>query len=307
MKAVTFSSFGGTDVIDVAEIPAPEPAAGQVRVKVRAAAIHPVDLAIRAGAFADLLPARPNYVLGWDVAGTVDAVGAGVTTFRPGDAVVGLTVWFRSLAGTQAEYTVLDAGELAAAPRGAGWAEAATLPLNALTAAQALGQLQNGTRSTAIIGAAGAVGAFATELAVHQGQSVYAVVSAEDEGFVNSLSATFVPRSDDPAAAIREAADGPVDAVLDTAGIGEAALGAIRDGGSFVTTFPPSVPTSVRGIQVSAVQVEPDGGQLGELVSLVEQGTLSLRVAQTYPLDAAAQAHARFEKGGVRGRLVLTP
>jgi NADPH:quinone reductase len=307
MKAVTFSNFGGTDVIEVADVPVPEPGAGQVRVKVRAAAVQPVDLATRGGAFAELLPDRPVYVLGWDLAGTVDAVGAGVTTFEPGDAVVGLTVWFRSLAGTQAEFAVLDAGELAAAPRGASWVEAATLPLNALTAAQALGQVQDGARSIAVIGAAGAVGAFATELAVHQGQSVVAVASVEDEGFVKGLSATFVPRSDDPAVAIREAASGPVDAVVDTAGVGEAALGAVRDGGSFVTTFPPSVPESVRGIAVSAVQVDPDGDWLGELVALVEQGTLSLRVAQSYPLDDAAQAHARFEKRGVRGRLVLTP
>jgi NADPH:quinone reductase len=307
LKAVTFSAFGGADAIEIADVPVPQPGAGQVRVKVRAAAVHPVDLATRAGAFAALLPDRPVFVLGWDLAGTVDAIGSGVTAFRPGDAVVGLTVWFRSLAGTQAEFAVLDAAELTAAPRGASWIEAATLPLNAMTAAQALSQLRAGTRTVAIIGAAGAVGAYATELAVHQGQSVYAVASAEDEGFIRGLSATFVPRSDDPALAIQQAAGGPVDAVLDSAGLGEVALGAVRDGGSFVTTFPPSAPPPARGIQVSSVQVEADGHRLGKLVCLAEQGKLSLRVAQTYALHDTAQAHARLEKGGVRGRLVLTP
>jgi NADPH:quinone reductase len=307
MQAVTFSTFGGPDAIRVADVPVPEPDSGQVRVKVRAAAVHPVDLATRVGFFSALLPARPVYVLGWDLAGTVDAIGPDVSTFRPGDPVVGLTVWLRSLAGTQAEFAVLDAAELTAAPRGASWLEAATLPLNAMTAAKALGQLQEGTRTVAIIGAAGAVGAFATELAVHHGQSVYAVAGAQDEGFVRGMSATFVPRSDDPAAAIREAAGGPVDAVLDGAGLAEAVLGAVRDEGSFVTTLPTSVPAPERGIQVSSIQVEADGDRLGELVALAGQRKLTLRVAQTYDLHDAARAHARLEKGGVRGRLVLTP
>jgi NADPH:quinone reductase-like Zn-dependent oxidoreductase len=176
-----------------------------------------------------------------------------------------------------------------------------------LTADQALSQLHQDAGTVAIIGAAGAVGAFATQLAVHRGKSVFAVATAHDEGFIRGLSARFVPRSDDPAAAIREAAGGPVDAVLDTAGLGETVLGAVRDDGSFVTTLPPRVPSSVRGIDVSSVQVAADGHRLGELVELAEQGTLSLRVAQTYALGDAAQAHARLEKGGVRGRLVLIP
>jgi NADPH:quinone reductase-like Zn-dependent oxidoreductase len=307
MQAVTISTFGGPDVLRVTDVAVPEPGPGQVRVKVRAAAIHPVDLAIRAGAFAELLPDEPHYVLGWDVAGTVDAAGAEVTAFHPGDAVVGLSVWLRSLAGTQAEFAVLEAAGVAAAPEGAGWAEAATLPLNALAASQALDLMREGTRTLAITGAAGAVGAFAAELAVHRGQSVYAVASTQDETFIRGLSAVFVRRSADPAGAIRAAADGPVDAVLDTAGIGGAALGAVRDGGSLVTTIPPSAPSAERDIQVSALQVEANGGQLAELVALAEQGKLTLRVAQTYPLQDAAAAHARLEKSGVRGRLVLTP
>ena len=224
-----------------------------------AAAVHPVDLATRAGAFAELLPPQPRYVLGWDVAGTVDAVGAEVAAFHSGDAVVGLSVWFGSLAGTQAEFVVMDAAGVAAAPEGASWVEAATLPLNALTAVQALKLMPEGTRSVAITGAAGAVGAFAAELAVHRGQRVYAVASAQDEKFIRGVSATFVSRSTDPASAIRAAAGGPVDAVLlDAAGIGEAALGAVRDGGSFVTTFPPAAPPAQRDIRVSAVQVEAE-------------------------------------------------
>jgi NADPH:quinone reductase len=146
MQAVTVSTFGGPDVLHVADVAVPEPGPGQVRVKMHAAAIHPVDLAIRAGALAELLPDQPHYVLGWDMAGTVDAVGAEVTAFHPGDAVVGLSVWLRSLAGTQAEFVVLDAAGVAAAPEGVSWVEAATLPLNALAAVQALNLMPQGTR-----------------------------------------------------------------------------------------------------------------------------------------------------------------
>jgi NADPH:quinone reductase-like Zn-dependent oxidoreductase len=276
-------------------------------MKVEAATVHPVDLNTRAGGFAAMMPQRDRYVLGWDAAGTVDAVGAGVTAFRPGDAVVGLSVWFASLAGTQAEYVVLDAAGLSPAPRGVGWAQAATLPLDALTADQALGRLHDDAGSVAIVGAAGAVGAFATELAVRQGKSVYAVAGAEDEDFIRGLSAVFVPRAADVAQAIRDAAGGPVDAVIDTIGGGEPLMGAVRDGGSLVTTLPPRTPEPVRGIDTSFVKVDADGRRLARLVALAEDGGLTLRAAQTYSLADAARAHHRLEKGGVRGRLVLTP
>lgn len=297
-------------MLHITDIPAPQPGPGQVRIKVHAAAIHPVDLAIRAGAFTHLLPDQPHYVLGWDVAGTIETVGAQVTQFRPGDAVVGLSVWFATLAGTHAEYVVLDATGVAAAPQAASWAQAATLPLNALAAAQALNLLPPDTHRLAIIGAAGAVGTFATQLATRRGQSVYAVAGAQDQQWVGGLGATFVPRPADPAelaGMIQAAAGGPVDAVLDTAGVGGAGLGAVGDGGGVVTTLPPTAPPAQRGIQVAALQVVADGGQLAELVALAQQGTLSLRVAQTYPLREVAAAHARLAKGGVRGRLVLTP
>jgi NADPH:quinone reductase len=307
MQAVTISTFGGPDAIEVTDVPVPEPGPGEVRVRVQAAAVHPVDLGVRAGAFAALLPSRPRYVLGWDAAGIVEALGPGVTTFRPGDAVVGMTIWLQSLAGTQAELAVLPAGALAAAPRGASPEEAASLPLNALAAAQALDLLPAGTRSLAIAGAGGALGAYATELGVRRGLAVSAVADGQDEPFLRERGARFVPRSPEPSAAIIEAAGGQVDAVLDTAGLGASALAAVRDGGGFVSTLPPSTPPPERGIQVQALEVVADGAQLAELVALAEQGNLTLRVAERYALADAAAAHARLEQGGVRGRLVLTP
>jgi NADPH:quinone reductase len=307
MQAITVSTFGGPDALEVVDVPIPEPGPGQVRIKVLATPVHPVDLGVRAGFFAELLPPRSRYVLGWDLAGTVDAVGTGVTAFHPGDAVVGMTDWLRTLAGTQAEFAVLDASAIASAPRSATPVEAATLPLNGLAAVQALDLLPPGTRSLAIVGAAGIVGAYATELAIQRGVSVYAVADPKDEPFIRGMGATFVPRSTDPAAAILAAAGVQVDGVLDTAGLGAAVLGAVRDGGGFVSTLPPATPPSERDVQVSALQVAGDGAQLAELVALADAGTLTLRVAQTYPLADAAEAHALLEKKGVRGGLVLTP
>lgn len=309
MRAVTVSEYGGPEVLRVADQPLPEPGPGQLRVRVRAAPVHPVDIATRAGAFAERVPARPPLVLGWDLAGAVDAVGEGVTAFRPGDEVVGMRDWFRSGGpGTQAEYALLEAAHTAAAPAGVEPAAAATLPLNALTAAQALdlaGLSAGGT--IAITGAAGAVGGYAAQLAVHRGLAVYAVAGPQDEEFVRGLGASLVPRADDVAAAVRAVAGGPVDAAFDPAFIGAPVMGAVRDGGTFVAGAGPLAPPPERGIRTTGVEVEADGRQLADLVRLAERGDLTLRVAQTFPLSEVAAAHAALAKGGVRGRLVLLP
>lgn len=307
MQALTVSTFGGPETLEVVDIPLPEPGPGQIRIRVQAAAVHPVDLGVRAGYFAEFLPRRSRYVLGWDLAGTVDAPGSGVTAFRAGDPVVGMTDWLRTLQGTQAEYALLDAAATAAAPSSASPVEGATLPLNALTAAQALDLLPDGSRSLAVVGAAGAVGAYAVQLAIQRGLAVLGVADRKDESFVRGLGATFVPRWSDPVAAIRTTAGDRVDAILDAAGLGRRVLGAVRDGGGFLSTVPPATPSGERDIQVSGVQVAADGDRLAELVAAADAGTLTLRVAGTYPLADAAEAHAHLERGGVRGRLVLTP
>ena len=308
MRAVTISEYGGPDVLRVAEHPVPEPGPGQLRVRVRAAPVHPVDIGTRVGAFAERVGWRPPFVLGWDLAGTVDAVGEGVTAFQPGDEVVGLHDWFHGGgAGTQAEYALLDAAATAAAPSGVDPAAAATLPLNALTAAQALDLAGLSAGSIAITGAAGAVGAYAAQLAVHRGLTVYAVAGPQDEEFLRGLGAVFVPRAKDVAGAVREAAGGPVDSAFDPAFIGGAVLGAVRDGGTLVAGAGPLAPPPERGVRTTGVEVEPDAAQLAELVRLVEQGALTLRLAQTYALEDAPTAHEVLAKGGVRGRLVLLP
>ncbi|MBN6054463.1 NADP-dependent oxidoreductase [Nonomuraea sp. RK-328] len=308
MRVVGFTSFGDPGVLAVADAPLPQPEEGQVRIRVEATTVNPADVAARSGAFGPMLPAGPHYVLGWDVAGWVDAVGPATSGFTPGDHVVGMSDWLATKRGTHAEFVVLDAAALAPAPAGIDPAEAATLPVNALTADQALDLLGLTEGQTlAVTGAAGAVGGYAVELARLRGLDVIGIGSPQDEAFISGLGATFVPRSDDPARALRAVAPEGVDGLLDAAVIGPPALAAVRDGGAFVSVRPPATPAAERGIRVETVFVHSDGARLRELAVLVEQGRLTLRLARTFPFEQAAEAHELFAKGGLRGRLVLVP
>lgn len=301
MRAITFTGFGGPEVLAVGDRPTPEVTAGHVRIRVHAAAVHPLDLAARAGWLGPMVPAGPTYVLGVDAAGTVDAIGPGVSGFAVGQPVLAMSDWPETKIGTQAEFVVLPAEFLAPAPAGVPLDAAATLPLNGHTAAQALTILgrEEGER-IAITGAAGAIGGFAVELALHQGLLVLAIAGAQDEPFLTGLGATFVARGGDAADAVRG-----VDGLIDVAAIGSPMLGAVRDGGSFVSVLPPKTPPSERGIRVGLVQARANGTELTELSRLAETGALSLRVASTFAFERVAQAHAALAKGGLRGGVVL--
>lgn len=291
MRAAVVTTFGGPEAVRVVETELPEPGARQVRIKVGAAALNPVDAGVRAGAFGG---AGKQVGLGWDVAGTVDATGV-ATAWNVGDEVVAIDHGVAKSLGTHAEYVVVDTDAVAKAPTTADAVHAATLPLNALTAVQALDLLElTPGQSLLVTGAAGAVGGFAVQLAVHRGISVTALARETDEELVRSLGATPFE-------------GGAVDAVLDAAILGERALEWVRDGGAFVGVIPQAEPASVRGVRTGAVAVSADGARLAELVGLVDEGVLSLRVAETYALEDAAKAHGRLAEGGVRGRLVLVP
>jgi NADPH2:quinone reductase len=176
----------------------PTAAPGQVRIRVEAATVNPVDLATRSGALteAGLLPVRDVIGIGWDVAGIVEETGPGVTQVEHGDRVIGLSDRLDVPLGTQAERVVLDADTVTVAPAGASPAEAATLPLNGTTAMQVLDRLDLKHGQTLLVtGAAGAVGGFATQLAVARGPRVVAVAGTGDEPLVRGLGAElFVSR-----------------------------------------------------------------------------------------------------------------
>ncbi|ANP48726.1 NADPH:quinone reductase-like Zn-dependent oxidoreductase [Streptomyces griseochromogenes] len=296
MRAAVVTTFGGPEAVEIADVAVPEPGAGQVRIKVAASAVNPVDLAVRAGVFGG---AGRTLGLGWDVAGTVDAVGP-AAAWRAGEQVVALAAGVAEPLGAHAEYVVVPADAVAKAPATADAVHAGTLPLNALTAVQALDLLELAPGGSLLVtGAAGAVGGFAVQLAAHRGIAVTGQARSADEGLVRSFGA-----ADFTAEGV---APGSVDAVLDLAMLGEPALEWVRDGGVFVSAQPGRQPASVRGVRTTSVQVGADGARLAELVRLVDEGVLSLRVAETYGLADAAKAHARLAAGGVRGRLVLVP
>jgi NADPH:quinone reductase-like Zn-dependent oxidoreductase len=304
MHAVRYVQFGGPEVLHVADdLPVPEPQRGQVRVRVAASALHPVDLMVRAGRFPAPLPTGLPYVPGWDVAGSIDAVGPAVGGLAVGDEVIGFSPWLQTTVGAHAEHVVLEASWLTAAPAGIPATAAATLPANALTAVQALDLLALPAGSSILVtGAAGQVGGFTLALARIAGLRATGVAGAGDREFVEAQGATFVPRSDDPV----PAAAG-FDAVVDLAVIGPALMAAVRDGGGFVAASPPLRPDSVRDIRTFALNVQPDGARLGDLVKLVEAGEIPLRVAGVYPFAEAAAAHERLDRGGVRGGVVIVP
>ncbi|MGW6541590.1 NADP-dependent oxidoreductase [Streptomyces massasporeus] len=295
MRAVVVNSFGGPDVVEVVETEVPEPGAREVRIKVSAASLNPVDAGVRAGVFGG---GGERIGLGWDVAGTVDAVGA-AGSWSVGDEVVALDHGMVKPLGTHAEYVVVDADAVALAPTTVDAVRAATLPLNALTASQALDRLELAPGDALLVtGAAGAVGGYAVQLAAHRGISVTGLAREADEAFVRSLGAGRF---------VGALADRDFDAVLDAAVLGEPALAGVRDGGRYIGVIPQAEPASVRGVRTGAVEVSADGALLAELVRLVDEGVLTTRVAETFALEDAAKAHARLDGGGVRGRLVLVP
>jgi NADPH:quinone reductase-like Zn-dependent oxidoreductase len=309
MHTVIVRSFGGPEVLELARVPVPVPGPGQVRIAVEAAAVNPVDIGTRAGWLAQggLMPDAAT-AIGWDVAGTIDAGEAG--GFAPGDRVIGLRDLLTAPGGAQADYVVLDASAVAPAPRTATAAEASTLPLNGLTASQALDLLALEAGDWLLVtGAAGAVGGFAVELAVLRGLRVVGVARAGDEQLVRGLGAeAFVAATDELGSAVRAVVPGGVDGALDAAVIGMPALDAVRGGGAFVAVLAGGAPASpLRGTRIEQVWIRADGARLAELSALVDGGRLTLRVAGTYPLADVARAQERLAAGGLRGRLVLQP
>ncbi|MGW0358794.1 NADP-dependent oxidoreductase [Nocardia nova] len=308
MRAVVVRRVGGPEALEVVRVAIPEPGPRQVRIRVEAAAVNPVDIATRSGALieAGLMAPREIIGIGWDAAGIVDRVGPEVTTFAAGQRVVGLRDLLDRSLGAYAEYLVLDTDAVAPAPSGVDATEAATLPLNALTAHQALALLDLRAGDTLLVtGAAGAVGGFAVELGVRAGLRVVAQVADEDAAFVRGLGAewTVSRASADLAGKIRALVPAGVDGALDGAGLGVRATAAVRNGGAYAGVAGGQPPLPLRGMRIHQEWIRADGTALGELAAL----GLGLRVADVLPLERAAEAHERLSAGGLRGRLVLTP
>ncbi|SFL94251.1 NADP-dependent oxidoreductase [Geodermatophilus ruber] len=311
MRAVGVTEFGGPDALRVLDVPAEPLGPGQVRVRVTAAAVNPTDTYVRNGTYAGRDPVQEfPYVPGMDVAGELAEIGPGAQTeLEVGDPVMAIVLPTGAHGGYR-EDLVLPVGSVARAPKHAGDAEAATLPMNGLTARLALDlmALQPG-QVLAVTGAAGAFGGYVVQLAKAEGLTVVADASEADEQLVRELGAdVVVRRGDDVAARIREHYPQGVDGLADGSVQDERVLPAVRDGG-VVTTVRGYRGDGQRGVRVQPVmvrQVAEDGAALDRLRQQAEQGVVTLRVARTFPAEQAAQAHRLLQGGGIRGRLVLT-
>jgi NADPH:quinone reductase len=315
MRAVGFTEFGDPSVLSIVTVPRPSPGPGQVLVKVAAATVNPTDLGFRQGGRPLPPGVEPPYIPGMDLAGVVQETGPEVRAWHAGDRVMAAVAPTVPGGGAQAEYRAVAEDQLAKVPDGWSLTEAATLPMNGLTVRTALDMLALPAGSVlAVTGSAGIVGQYTIQLGRHEGLTVIGDAKPEDAALVESFGAHhLVPRGEEMAAAVRQLYPGGVDAVIDAALLGPAVIGAVRDGGQLLAVRPYQGPAengkAERDITVHLVLVGQhlhEGHRIGELAGLVDEGVLTLRVADVLPADQAADAHRRLAAGGVRGRLVLT-
>ncbi|WP_181793547.1 alcohol dehydrogenase catalytic domain-containing protein [Streptomyces sp. WELS2] len=308
MRAVAVPAFGDASVLTVAtDLPVPEPGPGQIRVRTAAAAVNPTDLLLRSGAIAAYVEHLSTpYIPGMDVSGVVD--DAGDTGFEPGQQVMAFVDPFTTGRGAQSEYVVVEAADAVVVPDSLDLDAAASLPMNGLTAHEALSVLDLPEGSTVVVtGATGAVGGYAVQLAKHYGHTVVAAAGEQDRELVTALGADHVVRrADGPDAYLDVLPDG-ADAVIDAAVTGADALRLVRDGGQLVKVRPYDLDTE-RGITIHRVYVvdyQPKQQALAEIADLAARGVLTPRVAGLFTPAEAHLAHQSLEKGGVRGRQLI--
>jgi NADPH:quinone reductase len=300
VRAIVLNSFSGVDGLELVDVPEPTVADGEELVHVRAASLGPWDLAAAQGAFVDaggsgMFP----QVQGWDFAGeTAD-----------GRRVLGFVAQPWMGTGSLAERISVPAAILATLPSALGFAEGGALPVCSLTARLLLETAGVGAGDLVLVtGAAGMVGGFAAQLAAGRGARVVAAVRGADGDEARRLGAeAVVDTGVDLEAEVRGQWQDGVDVCLDTVGLGSDALVCVRDGGSFVTTVPWAMPDAARGITPQTVQVQPDAGALAELAESAATSGLTVRVAEVLPLDRFRDGYERLARGGLRGKIVLTP
>ena len=312
MQAVRINEYGGPEVLHLADVPRPVPAADEILVKVYASGVNPVDWVIREGGMKAFLTLP--LTLGCDAAGVVEAVGRDVTTFQKGDAVYGAANFPGE--GSYAEYCAARASQFARKPKSLGFTEAAGVPLAGLTAWTALfvqGQLQAGQRIL-IQGASGGVGGFAVQFAKAKGAYVIATASAANLDYVRELGADEVL---DYRRQPVEQLVHDVDVVLEASPVRDNAervkiIPALKPGGRFVTVnidvpFDEAVQAALAGQQATGELSanQPRGEWLAEIAQLIDAGQVKVLVSRAFPLAQVAAAHRESQTWRVRGKLVL--
>jgi NADPH:quinone reductase-like Zn-dependent oxidoreductase len=311
MKAVRYHRFGGSEVLQYEDAPRPIPGPQKVLVKVAATSFNPVDAGIRGGYLSAVYEIGFPHIPGVDVAGTIAELGAGVQNWNIGDPVVAFLPLDAD--GAAAEYALVPAASLAAAPTSVPLADSAALPAAALTAWQSLFEIAGLTSGQTILinGASGAVGGYAIQLAKQAGAVVTATAKERDAERLRGLGADRIVDYLDYGQSPIQVDGAPFDVVLNLVSTTdeqtEALIGVVADGGSHVGTmvFGPQNPG--RRIRSQRVFVRSDAAQLAGLVGRVDAGQLRIDVADRRPLDQAAAVHEDSDAGRLHGKTILVP
>jgi NADPH:quinone reductase-like Zn-dependent oxidoreductase len=299
-SACVVTEYGPPEVLEWEDVPIPEPSATEIRIKVRVSGVGPTDLKIRRGDLNGVFPLPEPAVLGFETAGTVDAVGGEVSDVAVGDEVA---AWLPSLGG-YGEYAL--AAAWTPKPPQVSWDDAGALPASVEAAVGVLRQLEAAEGETLLIlGAGGSVGVIATQLAVRQGLEVIGAVGARDEALTRELGATPVLYGDNLLANVRRVAD-RVDATFDAAGKGGLEAAITLTGGSERVITLADERAAELGVRFSAGTPDraPDAVEIG--MQLLARGELRLRSQQSIPMSDAAEAHRLLEGGQVHDKLLLT-
>ncbi len=302
MKAIRIHEFGGPEVMKYEDVPVPQPGPGEIRIKIIAAGVNPMDWKVRRGLVGSLpLP----MIMGLDVAGTVDMLGQGEVTFQPGDEVFAKVPIGK---GGYAEYTVARSAETARKPKSIGFIESAAIPTAGLAAWQSifdLAGLEKG-QSVLIHGAAGGVGTFAVQFAKWKGAHVIGTASEKNAEFLKNIGADEVidyknQRFEDLVS--------NMDVVLDTVGgdTFERSWGVLKPGGFLVTTVAsiPEGEPEKRGVHAKRVMTQSDGKELAQIAEIIDEQKIKPIVTAVLPLTDARKAHEMSESRHARGKIVL--
>jgi NADPH:quinone reductase-like Zn-dependent oxidoreductase len=300
-NAITFSRYGDPDVLTLTAVEAPRPGPGQVRIRVRAVSVNLVDVKIRSGMMAEIMPVQFPHLPGWDVAGVVDVAGPGASA-EVGDEVFGV-----ASTGGYSEYALLD--NPVPKPVGMPWEAAAAIVTVGEAAFRVLKHLGlKAGQTLVILGAAGGVGTIATQLARSLGLTVVGVAAQEDLERVAELGAIAVRTGEGWADRIRSAVPDVIDAVFDTTGAGLL-------GDAVILTGDPAKVITIADHHAADYGVRFTGADpadrapeaLPELASLVAKGELHVPIWRTYPLTGAARAHSDLEASRNHGKIILLP
>ncbi len=308
MKAVVIEQYGGKDQLVEKEIASPSPGENQVVVESYATSINPIDWKLREGYLKEMLPFQFPIILGWDIAGVIKEVGSAVEGFKEGDRVFARPATTAN--GTYAEEVVVDDHLLASIPDNISYEEAASVPLVGLTAWQCLIDFADLQKDEKVLihAGSGGVGSFAIQLAKHKGAYVATTASGKNEAYLKSLGADRVInyREEDFSEELEE-----YDVVLDTMGgeIQEKSFTVLRGGGRLVSIVgePDKEKAKEKGIRSGNVWLEPNGEQLNEISSLMENGHIKATIGHRFPFsqEGIQEAHELSESHHAKGKIVI--